>query len=83
MADMEPVLTITKITDDKEVLRIPLVDCALLFKRQKYSDMDDQEFLDREDEYNFTFFLDEYDNWVNSSIIINDWRVVIGDYELK
>lgn len=83
MADMEPILTITRITDDKEVLRIPLVDCALLFKRKKYEDMDDQEFLDREDEYNFTFFLDEYDNWVNSSIIINDWRVVIGDYELR
>jgi len=83
MVDMEPILTITRISDNKEVLRIPLVDCALLFKRQKYESMDNQEFLDRADEYNFVFFLDEFDNWVSTTIIIHDWRVVIGDYELR
>ena len=83
MVEEEPILTITRNEDQKVVLRIPLVDCALLYKRQKYADMPDQEFLDREDEYNFTFFLDEYDNWVSSSIVINSWRVVLQDTDLN
>jgi hypothetical protein len=33
-----------------------------------------QEYLDRQDEYNMTFFLVN-GRWMNSSIIINDWRV--------
>ena len=82
MADMDPVLTITK-ADGDIVLSIPLVECALLYKREKYSDMSNQEFLDREDEYNFTFFLDENDNWVSSTIIINSWKLVLQGSELK
>ena len=80
MEDMDPILTVTK-ADGTLVLRIPLVECALMFKRAEYDNpsskkqMTDQEFLDREDEYNFMFFLDEYDNWISSSIIINDWKL--------
>ena len=81
MADLEPVLTITNL-EGEQVLSIPLVDCALLYKREKYSDMPNQEFLDREDEYNFTFFLDENSNWISSSIIINSWRLVFQDAEV-
>jgi len=81
MADMEPELTITN-ADGEKVLSIPLVDCALLYKREKYSDMPNQEFLDREDEYNFTFFLDENNNWISSSIIINAWRLVFQNSDL-
>ena len=83
MADENPILTITKAEDGKEVLTIPLIDCCLLYKRAKYADLDNQEFFDREDEYNFTFFLDEYDNWVSSTIIINSWRYVQNDEDLQ
>ena len=88
MEDMDPILTVTK-ADGTLVLRIPLVECALMFKRAEYDNpsskkqMTDQEFLDREDEYNFMFFLDEYDNWISSSIIINDWKLVYQDSELN
>lgn len=82
VVDEDPVLTITKTTGE-EVLKIPLVDCCLMYKRAKYEKMDNQEFFDREDEYNFTFFLDEYDNWVSSSIIINSWRCVFNDENLQ
>ena len=82
MADMEPILTITKAETGEQVLSIPLVDCALLYKREKYSDMPNQEYLDREDEYNFTFFLQD-GKWVSSSIIINSWRVVLQDSDLN
>ena len=82
MADEEPILTITKADTGEQVLSIPLVQAALLYKREKYSDMPNQEYLDREDEYNFTFFL-ENGKWISSSIIINSWRVVYQESELK
>ena len=82
MDELEPILTITTV-EGKQVLSIPLVDCALLYKREKYSNMPNQEYLDREDEYNFTFFLDENNNWISSSIIINSWRVVLQNSGLN
>lgn len=82
VVDEDPVLTVTKATGE-EVLQIPLIDCCKMYKRAKYNEMPDQEFFDREDEYNFTFFLDEYDNWVSSSIIINSWRCVFNDENLQ
>lgn len=81
MTDEEPILTVIG-KDDKVVLSIPLVDCALLYKRAKYNNMSAQEFLDREDEYNLTFFLDENNKWISSSIIINSWKLVFNDMEL-
>lgn len=82
MDELDPVLTITT-KEGEQVLSIPLVDCALLYKREKYSDMPNQEYLDREDEYNFTFFLDENNNWISSSIIINSWKVVFNNSDLN
>jgi hypothetical protein len=64
------------------VIRIPLVDYALLYKRLRYEDMPDQEFLDRQDEYNMTFFLDENYRWINQFIYINSWKVVLQESEL-
>jgi hypothetical protein len=45
--------------------------------------MSDQEYLDRQDEYNMTFFLDEFGNWASSRIIINSWNVILQDTELQ
>ena len=45
--------------------------------------MDDQEYLDRQDEYALTFFLDEDNKWISSSVIINSWKVVINDVDIK
>ena len=64
------------------VLSIPLIDYALLIKGYYNRDMSDQEYLDRQDEYNLTFFLDENNHWISSSIIINSWRVVLSETEL-
>jgi hypothetical protein len=43
--------------------------------------MDDQEYLDRQDEYNMTFFLDDDMQWVSSHILINSWKVVLNDVD--
>ena len=41
--------------------------------------MDDQEYLDRQDEYNMVFFLDEGDRWMDAYIYINSWKVVLQE----
>ena len=81
MTDHDPILTVTN-RDGETVLSIPLVDYALLVKGYYNRDMDDQEYLDRQDEYNLTFFLDENDRWVSSTIIINSWTVVLQDVDI-
>lgn len=74
----KPILTIYN--DKKEkVLSIPLIDYALLVKGNYNREMSNQEYLDRQDEYNMTFFLDENDQWYNSTIYINGWRVMRDD----
>ena len=83
MADKRPILTIRNIEKDETVLSIPLVDYALLVKGQYNRTMDDQEYLDRQDEYALTFFLDEGNQWMNSFIYINSWRIVLQNTELQ
>ena len=77
-----PILTISNDKGEK-VLSIPLIDYALLVKGYYNRHMDDQEYLDRQDEFNMTFFLDENDNWFNSYIIINSWKVVLNNTDLS
>lgn len=72
----KPRLVITRASDGETVLSIPLIDYFLLVKGHYNDGMSDQEYLDRQDEYNMTFFLDENQKWMSSVIIINDWRVV-------
>lgn len=81
MTDQEPILTVRN-QKGETVLSIPLIDYALLVKGHYNRDMSDQEYLDRQGEYNLTFFLDENNRWVSSSIIINSWRVVLSETEL-
>ena len=38
--------------------------------------------IDRQDEYNMTFFLDESMKWINTRIIINDWVVRFNDMNM-
>lgn len=70
--------TLTVYRPDGEVsAKIPLVDYALLTKGNYSTPMTDQEFLDREDTYTLTFFLDRNYKWAGASIYINSWRVVL------
>lgn len=82
MADQNPILTITKADTGEQVLKLPLVEAALMYKRDKYKDMSDQEYLDREDEYNFTFFLNN-GKWTSASVYINSWKVIYGELGLE
>ena len=78
----KPMLTIRKTSDNEVVARIPIIDYALLVKGNYNREMSDQEYLDRQDEYNMTFFLDENNHWLSTTVIINSWRVVFNPSDL-
>ena len=80
-------LTVTDLKADKKLInKVPVIQYALLSKdyyQMAYNHaMTDQEFLDREDEYFLTFFIDQNLRWVSSYININSWRIVLRDYGL-
>ena len=77
-----PVLHIRNRETGKDVFRIPVADYALLVKGMYREDMEDQEYLDRQDEYTMTFFL-ERGEWLSTVIYINSWRVVLNNSELN
>jgi len=82
VVENNPVLTITNDKGEK-VLSIPLIDYALLVKGHYNRDMDNQEYLDRQDEYNMTFFLDENNRWMDAYIFINSWKVILNHTTLQ
>lgn len=81
-AGSSPVLHIRNRETGEDVFRIPVADYALLVKGNYRKNMSDQEYLDRQDEYTMTFFLDEGE-WVSSVVYINSWRVVLNDTGLN
>lgn len=70
-------------TEGDVVVRVPFIDYALLVKGYYNRSMSDQEYLDRQDEYSMTFFLDEGNQWVSSAVVINSWRIVFSTQEIK
>ena len=82
MAAESPVLTVINSESGEEVLKLPLAKYALLVKGNYNEDMGDQEYLDRQDEYSLTLFLDEGE-WVSAQIYINGWRIVLNDTGLE
>lgn len=78
----KPVLVIRRANDGELIARIPIIDYALLVKGYYNRSMSDQEYLDRQDEYNMTFFLDANHHWLRSLILINSWRVVLNPTDL-
>lgn len=73
--------------ENEVVAEVPIIDYALLgkeFYEEEYRHrMTDQEFLDREDDYVFTFFLDSSRRWVSAYIYIHSWRIVLQNVDLQ
>lgn len=85
MKENEPMLSIYNVEENKRILSIPLVDYALLVKSADTEGrtMSDQDYLDRQDAYSMTFFLDEHGDWASARIIINSWLVVTHNVGLE
>lgn len=69
------VLTVSQKGAEKPVIRLPLIDLLLVAKGEARHEMDDQEYLDRQDEYNLIFFLDDEGWYMNAGIWINSWHI--------
>lgn len=83
MADHDANLTVRD-KDGGLILSIPLTQYLLMVRGYYYgpdghTPMTDQEYLDRQDEYPVTFFLDSANRWINTVIYINSWRVVLNN----
>lgn len=81
----KPILSVKRRSDGHEVFSIPLASYMLLFKENhdRTAPMGNQEYLDRENTWNFVFFLDDHNGgtWIKSQIIVNDWLVRINGTE--
>ncbi len=73
----EPWLTVTRRADGDVLFSRELTDYLLLIKGNYSQQMGDQEFLDREDEWEIVLLLDEENYWLPTVIYINSWRVVL------
>lgn len=78
MADRNPIFTVYDKVAGEMVFSIPLVKYILMMKSERYSRLQDQEYLDREDEYDFMVILENRDKegWFGVQIVINGWHVV-------
>lgn len=83
IANQNPMIQVIDNERNKTVYSIPLVKWALMLKSEKYSSMGNQEYLDREDEYNVILYVNgDTESYVAVSIMINSWRMVLNDTEL-
>ncbi len=78
---LQPHLIVTNRLTGETTIDIPLNNYLLLLKSMAYAKMGNQEFLDRESQWNMLFFLDNNMQWIKTTIVINDWIVRINDIE--
>lgn len=80
MADHDCRINIVDKQEGKVVFSIPLVQWALLLRSDNHASMGEQEYLDREDEYNLMVFLtDSKEGWTAMEIVINGWHIINHD----
>lgn len=76
------ILHVVRHSDAKEIVRINLTDACLLVKGNYNRSMSDQEYLDRQDTWDFVFFLDANRNWLAARIYVQQWMVVLQSSDL-
>lgn len=84
MADHASRISIVDKENGKTVFSIPIVQWALMLRSANHANMGEQEYLDREDEYNLMVFLadDDEEGWMAMSVIINGWHIINQEEEL-
>lgn len=84
MTDAEPRLIISDAETGEEVMNLNLTwFLSLQAIGEHRAEWSDQEYLDRQDEYALTFFIDVDNNtWMKSHIVVNGWVVSLEEIEL-
>lgn len=70
-----PKITIIRKSDGRKVVNVPVNDFFLAVKGYYNRPMDDDEYLDRQDDYNLTFFMNDDGTWYSSVIDVLSWRI--------
>jgi len=82
LVDDKPTLIISNSEDGRELLRVNLAWLLTLQAIDEHKrEWSKQEYLDRQDAYNLTFFVDN-DLLLKSTVIINGWNLDISDLSL-
>lgn len=77
MTDRKPVLVVHRKFDDKDIIRLDLVQYLCMVKGHYAGNYTNQQYLDRMDRHTLTFFVDGDLNWYTAAgININGWKVV-------
>ncbi len=83
MADSHPRLVIRNSRSGKELLNIDLAwFLSLQAIGEHKNEWSNQEYLDRQDEYAMTFFIDN-DTWMRARIVVNGWVLSLEEAKLK
>lgn len=72
--DAEPRLVVKNREDERVVVDVPLLDMLLLLRSDALAEMDEQEFWDRQSEWELLFLID-HNRWVQVWIKVQDWWV--------
>lgn len=79
-------LVITQRSTGQEVFNVPVVDYFCMVKGHYVQDMDDQEYLDRQDDYSIVVFLEHREGpegyYIAARVYINGWHIVLQNSEL-
>lgn len=78
----KPILTVTRTSDGEKIIEIPVIDYFLMVKGEYKRPMEDDDYLDRQDDYHMTFFLQDDGTWYKNVIDILSWRVVRQESDL-
>lgn len=81
MTKNSPRLLVKRHEDAETVIDFPLNNYLLLMRSDRYSEMGNQEYLDRESRWTLYFFL-QAGIWLQTRIVVNDWVVRINDIEM-
>lgn len=67
----------------EELASINIIDAILKTKDIQYTNLSNQEYLDREDKFNIIFVFDNHMKWIETRIVVNDWNYIYKDVDMK
>lgn len=81
MTMRHPRLVVRHIPSGKTCIDIPLINYLLALRSDRYMQYKDQEFLDRQSNWDMLFFMSDAQTWYKAYIKVNNWDVRINDIE--
>lgn len=80
MTKRSPKLIVKLKETGEEVINLPLNNYLLAMMSERYKDKyGKQEFLDRQSNWNMTFFMHDAHTWAKTRIVVNDWEVRVNE----